>query len=175
MTPQDKDGRGALDSANLTLTGESPTKTDEFQSLTVEDGVTVVVNHAYGPSGDNLVGISDVTFDGYPAITLKVRAASGAEGLVHISPLHGDRRKQGFEEVTVGEKCELLCPVSGQQLPKVGPVGDGSGADYFALYLTPKLSDGEMVCVSDVWGHYHSRITDDFSLISYWADQEGDL
>jgi hypothetical protein len=26
-----------------------------------------------------------------------------------------------------------------------------------------------MVMVSDVWGHYHSRIIDDFELISAWA------
>ncbi len=24
--------------------------------------------------------------------------------------------------------------------------------------------------LSDVWGHYHSRIIDDMELISYWAD-----
>jgi hypothetical protein len=26
-----------------------------------------------------------------------------------------------------------------------------------------------MVMVSDVWGHYHSRIIDDMELISAWA------
>jgi hypothetical protein len=26
-----------------------------------------------------------------------------------------------------------------------------------------------MVMVSDVWGHHHSRIIDDFELISAWA------
>ena len=26
-----------------------------------------------------------------------------------------------------------------------------------------------MVMVSDLWGHYHSRIIDDFELISAWA------
>jgi hypothetical protein len=26
-----------------------------------------------------------------------------------------------------------------------------------------------MVMVSDIWGHYHSRIIDDFELISAWA------
>ncbi len=26
-----------------------------------------------------------------------------------------------------------------------------------------------MVMISDVWGHYHSRIIDDMELISYWA------
>ena len=30
---------------------------------------------------------------------------------------------------------------------------------------------GSMVMVSDLWGHYHSRIIDDFELISAWANK----
>jgi hypothetical protein len=29
-----------------------------------------------------------------------------------------------------------------------------------------------MVMISDVWGHYHSRIIDDFELISAWAARD---
>ena len=67
--------------------------------------------------------------------------------------------------------CELYCPVSGQALELVGEVEDASGASYYALYLTPQLSKGSMVMVSNVWGHYHSRIVDNFELISAWAEQ----
>jgi hypothetical protein len=63
----------------------------------------------------------------------------------------------------------LFCPVSKQPLDLVGEVEDGSGARYYAIYLTDQLSRGSMVMVSDVWGHYHSRIIDDFELISAWA------
>jgi hypothetical protein len=31
------------------------------------------------------------------------------------------------------------------------------------------LSQGSMVMISNVWGHYHSRIVDNFELISAWA------
>lgn len=133
-----------------------------------DDDVVVVITQAYGPRGDNLVGISDVTFDGYPAVTLKMRAA-GREGLVHLSPIHGDSRKAGFTDVAPGTRCELFCPVSGLPLPRLGDVEDGTGASYYGLYLTPALSKGSMVMISDVWGHYHSRIIDDFELISSWA------
>ena len=75
-------------------------------------------------------------------------------------------------DIPVGTLCELLCPVSGKSLPRVGDVGDGSDAVYHAIYLTPKLSKGSMVCVSDIWGHYHSRIVDDFELISAWSNEE---
>jgi len=133
-----------------------------------DGGVVIVVTQAFGPRGDNLVGISDVMFDGHPAVTLRLRAA-GREGLIHLSPIHGDGRKQGFTDVPAGTRCELLCPVSGQPLDFVSEVEDGSGARYFAIYLTDQLSQGSMVMVSDVWGHYHSRIVDDFELISAWA------
>ncbi|HTL39181.1 MAG TPA: hypothetical protein VL326_38900 [Kofleriaceae bacterium] len=132
------------------------------------DDVVVIVTQAYGPQGHNLVGISDVQFDGHPAVTVGIRAG-GREGLVHLSPIHGDGRKQGLIDLPQGTRCELFCPVSGQALDLVGEVEDGSGARYYAIYLTPQLSRGSMVMVSDLWGHYHSRIIDDFELISAWA------
>lgn len=136
-----------------------------------DDGVQIIVTQAFGPTGENLVGISDVTFDGYPAVTLRVRA-NGQEGLVHLSPFHGDRRKAGFVDIPVGTKCELFCPVSGKPLDRVGKVDESSNAEFYALYLTPRLSDGEMVMLSDVWGDYNSRIIDNFELISMWAAHE---
>jgi hypothetical protein len=155
-----------VDRRNLRITGKHRTVTGPH--VAVQNDVVVIVTQAYGPRGDNLVGISDVSFDGHPAVTLKIRAA-GREGFVHLSPIHGDSRKQGLIDLEPGTKCELICPVSGQPLDVVGEVEDGSGARYFAIYLTPQLSRGSMVMVSDVWGHYHSRIIDDFELISAWA------
>jgi len=139
--------------------------------VTVENDVVVIVTQAFGPQGHSLVGVSDVQFEGHPAVTLKLRAA-GREGLVHLSPVHGDSRKEGMTDIEPGTKCELLCPVSGAPLDVVGEVGDGSGGGYYAIYLTPQLSRGSMVMISDVWGHYHSRIIDDFELISAWASRE---
>lgn len=162
-----------VDRRNLRVTGKHRTVTGshvavEAPSPDAEDAdVVVIVTQAYGPKGDSLVGISDVTFDGHPAVTVKIRGG-GTEGLVHLSPIHGDSRKQGID-LPAGTKCELLCPVSGVPLDLVGEVEDGSGARYYAIYLTPQLSRGSMVMVSDVWGHYHSRIIDDFELISAWA------
>jgi hypothetical protein len=161
-------GTDPVDRRNLHVTGRHKVVTPP---LVVENDVMVIVTQAYGPAGDNLVGISDVTFDGHPAVTIKLRA-DGKEGLIHLSPIHGDSRKAGFTEIAAGTKCELVCPVSGQPLDLVGEVEDASGARYFAIYLTPQLSRGSMVMISDVWGHYHSRIIDDFELISAWAAAE---
>lgn len=139
--------------------------------VSFQDEVIIVIDQAFGPGGDSLVGISDVTFDGFPALTLLVRA-DGREELVHLSPIHGDRRKRGFEDLANGTKCELLCPVSRRPLPKLGSVVEGSPAEYCAIYLTPRLEQGSTIYVSDVWGHHHSRVVDNNELISAWAAAE---
>ena len=159
-----------VDTDNLIVTGAH--RQLDRPSITVEGDVKIVVTQAFGPKGDNLVGISDVQFDGYPAITLGVRGA-GREEQVHLSPIHGDSRKIGMDGLESGTACELFCPVSGEVLERVGEVEDGSGATYHAVYLSPKLSQGEIVMVSNIWGHYHSRIIDDMELISYWAATYG--
>ncbi|HEX3763400.1 MAG TPA: hypothetical protein VHW23_32115 [Kofleriaceae bacterium] len=156
-----------VDRRNLTITGRHRAVTGH---VTVEDDVLVIVTQAFGPRGDNLVGISEVQFDGHPAVTIGIRAL-GKEGQVHLSPIHGDGRKTKPFDIPAGTQCELFCPVSRQPLDLVGDVDDGSGARYYAIYLTPQLSQGSMVMVSDLWGHYHSRIIDDFELISAWASR----
>jgi hypothetical protein len=160
-----------VDRNNLRITGRHKVVTDADLHVQVDNDVTVIVTQAYGPRGDNLVGIDKVEFDGHPAVTLGIRA-NGQEGLIHLSPIHGDSRKSKPFDIPHGSKCELFCPVSKQLLDLVGEVEDGSGARYFAIYLTPQLSRGSMVMISDVWGHYHSRIIDDFELISAWASRQ---
>ena len=160
-----------VDRKNLTITGRHEALSEPHVEVSDAAEPVIVVSQAFGPKGDNLVGVGDVTFDGHPAVTLKL-VAGGREGLVHLSPIHGDSRKSGFVDIPLGTRCELYCPVSGVRLDAIGEVEDGSGAVYYALYLTPKLSEGAVVQVSDIWGHYHSRIIDDMELISYWAAQQ---
>ncbi|WP_257463233.1 hypothetical protein [Archangium lipolyticum] len=144
-----------------------PEKHESIQPI--DEKVTLVVTQAFGPGGHNLVGFSDVKFNNHPAVSLLVRTPDGREGIVHLSPIHGDKRKVGFTDITPGTRCTLLCPVTKRPLEKLGPVDDGSGAEYYALYLTPKLSKGHAVAVTDMWDHFHSRIVDDEAVISYWA------
>ena len=163
-----------IDTDNLTVTGAHKSIPAPHVGIEGDAQVIIVLTQAFGPRGDNLVGISGVSFDGYPAVTVGVRGG-GKEGLVHLSPIHGDARKEGLSGIPMGTKCELFCPVSREPLPKVGEVDDGSGAEYYALYLTPERSESAIVMLSDVWGHYHSRVVDDMELISYWAATHEDL
>ncbi len=162
-------GRDDVDLDNLDIQKTPANEPDA--SVSVHDGVIIVINKAFGPGGEQLVGVSDVTFDGFPALTLTVRA-NDQQGLVHLSPLHGDRRKVGWVDIPVGAKCELLCPRSGRPLDHVGKVVEGSDAEYYAIYLTDKLNEGSCIYVSDVWGHYHSRVVHQGELISAWAAAE---
>ena len=132
--------------------------------------VQVVVRQAYGPKGDSLIGLSDVTFDGLPAVTVRLQTPDGRDGLVHLSPIHGDPRKAGFTDIEPGTQCTLLCPVSGEPLERVEDIEDSFGAGYYRIYRTPSLKPGQTVLISDVWGHFHSRIIDDFEIIAAWAD-----
>ncbi|MFT5432217.1 MAG: hypothetical protein ACI9OJ_002916, partial [Myxococcota bacterium] len=63
---------------------------DNQESLTVhgDDDVSILLTQVFGPTGENLVGISDITFDGAPALTVRVRCGD-VDGNVHLSPFHG--------------------------------------------------------------------------------------
>ncbi len=165
-----------IDHQNLQVTGAHKELPDDANlQVEEEEAVKIVITQAYGPDGAQLVGISDVAFDGYPALTLLVRA-DGREGLVHLSPIHGDDRKAGFTDIPIGSKCELLCPTSEKPLDVIGEIDDSDvGGEYCAIYLTPALSKGSLVMVSNIWGHYHSRIVHDSELISFWASGHDDL
>jgi len=139
------------------------------------NGVQIIVNKVYGPKGDNLIGLSDIEFDGFPALTVQVETPKGRKGLVHLSPIHGDSRKAGMTDIEPGTPLALSCPVSGEPLEKVDDIGDGFGAAYYALYRTPSLSKGAMILVSNVWGHFHSRVIDEFEVIAHYADVQDDL
>ena len=157
-----------VDRKHLRITGRHRAMRDSHVTINeTREGVTIVVTQAYGPGGHSLMGLTDVTFDDFPAVTIVVDAA-GRQGQLHISPIHGDNRKAGFTDIPPGTKCELLCPVSGQRLDRVPDVSGDLDTDYYAIYLTPQLSMGSIVAISDVWAHYHSRIVDNFELISLY-------
>jgi|SRR5690606_3682789 len=161
------DPKENIDTEHLTVTGQ------KAEHVEFKGDVLIIVTQAYGPTGESLVGVGDVVFDGYPAVTVKVKSGTH-EGLVHLSPFHGDRRKSGMDDLPIGSKCDLYCPVSNEPLDKVGD-DPKTGATYYALYLTPALSEGAMVALSNIWGDYNSRIIDDFELISMWANAEEDI
>ena len=159
-----------IDRQHLRITGRHRAHRDSHVEVRENrDGVTIVVTQAFGPRGDSLIGLSDVRFDEYPALTLLVEAGDRRE-LLHLSPIHGDNRKAGFVDIEPGTRCQLFCPVSKEPLDRVPDVSGDLESTYYAIYLTPQISMGSIVAMSDVWGHPHSRIVDNFELISLWDE-----
>jgi hypothetical protein len=159
-----------IDRKRLRVTGRHRAHRDSHVEVSENrEGVTIVVSQAFGPGGDNLIGLSDVRFDEWPAITLLVEVGD-RQGLLHLSPIHGDSRKAGFTDIEPGTRVRLLCPVSRQPLDRVPDVSGDLETSYFAIYLTPQLSMGSIVATSDIWAHPHSRIIDNFELISLWDE-----
>ncbi len=157
-----------VDRKRLRVTGRHRAHRDShFEVQENREGAVIVVTQAFGPRGDSLIGLSDVQFDEWPALTLLVEAA-GQQGLLHLSPIHGDSRKSGFTDIPAGTRCQLFCPVSKQPLDRVPDISGDLETLYYAIYLTPQLSLGSIVAMSDIWGHPHSRIIDNFELISLW-------
>ena len=126
-----------------------------------QSDVQIIVSKLYGPAGDNLVGVSDVTFDGFPAITLLLETPDGRSGRVHLSPVHGDERKAGFTDIEI-ERAASLCPVSNNPLKRIEEIDDAFGAGYYALYRTADLSEASIVMIL-MFGHYHSRVVDNLT------------
>ena len=117
-----------VDRRNLTITGRHRAVTGPH--VTVEDDVLVIVTQAFGPRGNNLVGISDVQFDGHPAVTLGIRAL-GKEGLVHLSPIHGDGRKTKPFDIPVNAG-----PYSDRELHQCLPIRGRKGSSRKATGAT---------------------------------------
>jgi hypothetical protein len=157
-----------IDRKRLRVTGRHRAMRDSHVEVREErEGATIVDTQAFGPRGDSLIGLTDVEFDGCPAVTLLVEAG-GRRDLLHLSPIHGDSRKAGFVDIEAGTRCQLFCPVSKQPLDRVPDVSGDLETVYYAIYLTQQLSMGSIVAMSDIWGHPHSRIIDNFELISLW-------
>ena len=162
------DLRGQVDyEATIFRARESamPTKDPNRQKkaqFVPKDGVAIIVTQAFCSEGHSLMGISDVKFDGYPAVSVRV-VTDTQDGLVHLSPLYGDARKACDLSIARGERCKIFCPVGDHPLDCVGH-DEQSGVGYYAIYLTSRLGEGELVAVSDLWDDFDSRLLDNVDM-----------
>jgi hypothetical protein len=126
----------------------------------------IAVTHVYCPNGHNLIREdSDARFNGYPGITLKIKGRD-EEGLVIVSPIHGDDTRFGAVDFHPGEITRVSCPQCDAELPVVQECGCTPGSKLVGLYLDPELVEGSQVVLCNSWGCLRSRITDRFQIIS---------
>jgi hypothetical protein len=150
--------------------GERPDTSTRLQAIT-EKGYIVVVTRAYGPNGEDLIAYDGPKFSGEPGVKIRVRQGDKVDDVI-LSPFFGDPSKVNEVDFEVGKRCELTCPDSGEPLDRIPGMTADDGGHYYAIYLTPKLGNGELVAVNDVWGNTNSRILSEGELLKLYAESE---
>ncbi|MDI7266573.1 MAG: hypothetical protein QME96_01090 [Myxococcota bacterium] len=130
------------------------------------DRVLIIVTKAFCPAGHNLVGVGPARFDGFEGIGLWVADAT-REGLVELSPLHGDASKTG-PEFPIGTRLSLRCPTCRADLPTLAGCTCSAGGELRKVFLTDRLDDAHIVALCDVWGCTRSRVIDGNEILSEW-------
>ena len=112
-----------------------------------KDDVMIVLTQAFCTTGHNLIR-SGEQFHGFDGIHLWVSDGK-TEGLVIVSPIHGDTSKRGptFKR---GAKLEISCPECHTPLPKLCRCSCGKGGSLRTIYLTPDLSEAHQAAVCDI-------------------------
>jgi hypothetical protein len=126
----------------------------------------VVVTQAFCPRGHNLVGAGPSAFEGYPGIAIWVGDGK-TQGLVELSPVHGDRTKVG-PDFPPGTKLQLECPVCRVELPVLAHCSCQPDGTLRKLYLTEQRDEAHLVGLCDVWGCTRSRVVDGNEILSEW-------
>ncbi|RME22096.1 MAG: hypothetical protein D6806_13495 [Deltaproteobacteria bacterium] len=133
------------------------------------DDVVIQVTQVFCPNGHNLIRPHDDLFDGAPGIHLRV-SHSGREGIVILSPFHGDHRRRGEVDFSEGTRVKVVCPECGASFPELGNCGCRWRGRLFKLYLTPEINDGQVVALCDAWGCHRSQVFDQAQLLSAFID-----
>ena len=149
---------------------ERPDTMSRFAGL--KDGnQVIIVTQAYGPDGESLMDDGEHRFSGEAGIKLKV-VQGDIEDEVILSPFFGDPSKIHNVDFEEGVRCELFCATTGTPLDEIPELRTEEGGHYYAVYLTPKLQDGETVAVNDIWGNPRSRLLSEGEMLSVIAELE---
>ena len=142
--------------------------TTRLQALN-EQGYVIVVTRAFGPNGEDLVDYDGPKFSGEPGIKLRVVQGDVEEDVI-LSPYYGDHSKLFKAPFKDGVKCDLFVTAGGARLDKLPIPPSKDGGEYFAIYLTEKLDEGELVAINDVWGNYASQLLSENEILALYAD-----
>lgn len=149
---------------------DRPNTISRFSNL-ADGNQVIIVTQAYGPNGESLMDDGDYRFSGERGVKLHVKQGELEDDVI-LSPFFGDPSKVHDTEFVDGERCQLFCASSGKPLKEIPELRSEDGARYFAVYLTEKLNDGEVVAVNDIWGNSSSRIMSEGEMLSMLAELE---
>ena len=147
-----------------------PETASRLQAIS-EKGYVIVVTQAYGANGEDLMDREGPTFSGEPGVKVGVTQGDKQADVV-LSPFFGDPAKLSPVQFEAGKRCELTCPETGEPLDEIPGMGSDEDGRYYAIYLSPKLGEGELVAISDVWGVTSSRMLSEGELLKLYAESE---
>lgn len=149
-----------------------PDTRTRLQDLTDQGkGYAIIVTRAFGPNGEDLIAYDGPRFSGEPGIKIRVTQGDKQEDVI-LSPWFGDPSKVWDEEFDEGERCELTVPETGEKLDRIPGLTSEDGGHYYAIYLTERLEEGDLVAVNDMWGNYNSRILSEGELLKLYAEAD---
>ena len=136
-----------------------------------EKGFVVLVTRAFGANGEDLIAQDGPKFSGSPGVKLLVKQGD-IEDEVLLSPFYGDPDKIYEAPFEDGKPCELFAPESGEPLDKIPGMSTDDGGEYYAIYLTSRLKEGELVAVNNIWGNTNSRLISEDEMLLLLAEAE---
>lgn len=136
-----------------------------------DKGYVIVVTRAYGPNGEDLMDHDGPKFSGETGVKLRVKQGDVEEDIV-LSPFYGDHSKISSAAFQEGVPCELFVSGTDTPLDKIPGMQTPDGGEYFAIYLTPKLKEGELVAVNNIWGNYTSQMLDEGELLAMLGESK---
>lgn len=161
--PMSNDQNNPFESGHDTMTRLQPLQ---------DKGYVIVVTRAFGPNGEDLIDHDGPKFSGEAGVKVRVKQGDLVEDVV-LSPFYGDHSKISSVAFKEGVPCELFVAGTDIPLDKIPGIGSDAGGEYFAVYLTPKLKEGELVAINNVWGNYTSQMLSEGELIALMGEREG--
>jgi len=137
-----------------------------------DKGYVIVVTRAFGPNGEDLIDQDGPRFSGEPGVKLRVKQGDLFEDVV-LSPFYGDHTKVSSVPFKEGVPCQLFVGGSDVPLDKIPGLDSEDGGEFYAVYLTPKLKEGEMVAINNIWGNYTSQMLSEGEMIALIGENEG--
>ncbi|MEZ4461053.1 MAG: hypothetical protein R3E66_15280 [bacterium] len=111
-------------------------------------------------------------FSGEAGVKLRVKQGDVSEDVI-LSPFYGDHSKISSAPFKEGERCELFVAGTDTPLDRIPGLGDSEDGEYFAIYLTSKLKEGELVAINNIWGNYTSQMLSEGELLTLLGEREG--
>ena len=129
----------------------------EVRGILKDDSGRRIVTAAFCCNGHNLIGDENPRIDGLSTIHLRAHSGTAGEVDLYLSPIQGDGRVTGGDEIPQDELLDIVCPVCGTSFEVVAPCYCRHGM-FVAIYLNPDCEYREAIVVCNSWGCKHSFI-----------------